>query len=111
MGPHSSSDDPSRYRPGALEAEWKQRDPIKRFEEFLLREGLVDKGAIEAIRDEAETEMAAAAKASAAKGPPAIDTLFDDVYADLPPHLLEQREQLRSEGGAHAQDDDAAFPL
>ena len=41
MGPHSSSDDPSRYRPAELESEWEAKDPIERFEAFLLREGLL----------------------------------------------------------------------
>ena len=45
------------------------------------------------------------------KPAPSIDSMFDDVYAELPAHLAEQREQLRSEGGDHAVDADAAFPL
>lgn len=111
MGPHSSSDDPSRYRPTELEAEWRAKDPIDRFQAFLVREGLLDQDAIEAIHAEAETEMAAAAKAAEAKPTPGIDSMFEDVYAELPPHLVEQREQLRAEGGDHAADADAAFPL
>ncbi len=111
MGPHSSSDDPSRYRPAALEAEWKAKDPIERFEAFLLREGLLDEDAVKAIHAEAEAEMSKAAKAAAVKPAPSIDSMFDDVYAELPAHLVEQREQLRSEGGDHAVDADAAFPL
>lgn len=111
MGPHSSSDDPSRYRPRADEAAWAAKDPIQRFEAFLLKESLLSKDAIEAIHSEAEAEMSDAAKVSETKPPPTIDSLFDDVYATLPPHLLKQREQLQSEGGTHAADADAAFPL
>ncbi|MAG58535.1 MAG: 3-methyl-2-oxobutanoate dehydrogenase [Planctomycetes bacterium] len=111
MGPHSSSDDPSRYRPGELEAEWKKKDPIKRFEAFLTKESLLDKEQIEAIHAEAEAEMSEAAKVSEKKPAPTIDSLFDDVYADMPPHLADQREELRGEGSDHRQDADAAFPL
>lgn len=111
MGPHSSSDDPSRYRPADEEALWKGRNPITRFQAFLLREGVLDHEAIEKIHGEADSEMAQAAKASERKGPPSIDSLFDDVYAELPAHLVKQRNELRSEGGEHATDADAAFPL
>ena len=52
-----------------------------------------------------------AAKASAAKPPPSVDSMFDDVYAELPAHLEEQREHLRAEGGDHTVDATAAFPL
>jgi TPP-dependent pyruvate/acetoin dehydrogenase alpha subunit len=111
MGPHSSSDDPSRYRPRSVEEEWAAKDPIMRFEAFLQKEGLLAKDAIEAIHAEAETEMAEAAKAAESKPSPALDSLFDDVYSSLPLHLLRQREELRAEGGVHAADEDAAFPL
>lgn len=111
MGPHSSSDDPGRYRPKDDELAWAARDPIKRIETFLTREGLLNPEAIESIHAEAETEMAEAAKAAEARPAPALDSLFDDVYASLPAHLRRQRDALRAEGGGHAADEAAAFPL
>ncbi|HMS17852.1 MAG TPA: hypothetical protein PKA37_13505, partial [Planctomycetota bacterium] len=65
----------------------------------------------EKIHGEADSEMAQAAKASEGKPNPGVDTLFDQVYAELPAHLSRQREGLRAEGGGHAVDQDAAFPL
>ena len=111
MGPHSSSDDPSRYRPRAEEEEWARKDPIKRFEAFLLREGILDQADKERIHGEAEAEMADAAKAAQRKSAPSLETLFDGVYDELPPHIAEQRNRLLSEGGKHSQDPNAAFPL
>jgi len=111
MGPHSSSDDPSRYRPGELEEEWRKKDPIKRFEAFLLREELLTESAIKAIHEEAQAEMAEAARAAEKKPLPQVSSLFDDVYASQPPHVTEQRERLLAEGGTHEADEDAAFPL
>ncbi len=111
MGPHSSSDDPSRYRPREVEREWAEKDPIARFEAFLVREAVCSREEIEKTHAEAETEMAEAAKVAESKPAPGIDTLFDDVWAAVPPHLARQREQLRAEGGTHTADADAAFPL
>jgi 2-oxoisovalerate dehydrogenase E1 component alpha subunit len=111
MGPHSSSDDPSRYRPREEEAVWKARDPIQRYRSFLEKEGLLNQETLEKIHGEADSEMAQAAKASEGKPNPGVDTLFDQVYAELPAHLSRQREGLRAEGGGHAVDQDAAFPL
>jgi pyruvate dehydrogenase E1 component alpha subunit len=111
MGPHSSSDDPSRYRPREEEVEWKAKDPINRYRTFLEKEGLLNQETIEKIHGEADSEMAQAAKASEGKPNPGVDSLFDDVYARLPKHLERQLEELRGEGGGHAADADAAFPL
>ncbi len=111
MGPHSSSDDPSRYRPKEEEKAWAEKDPIRRFEEFLITEGVIDRSTLEKTHEQADTEMAEAAKDSERKPAPKIDTLFDDVYAELPRHLARQRDALRAEGGDHAADADAAFPL
>src|SRR3989304_1720086 len=41
MGPHSTSDDPTRYRPEEERADWAKRDPARRFAEHLLRVGVV----------------------------------------------------------------------
>lgn len=111
MGPHSSSDDPSRYRPAEDEAEWKAKDPIERFEAFLENEGVLSRDEMDALHAEAEKEMSAAAKRAEAKPAPELDSIFDDVWAELTPQLDEQREGLRAEGGSHAADEDAAFPL
>jgi pyruvate dehydrogenase E1 component alpha subunit len=111
MGPHSSSDDPSRYRPREEEEAWRGRDPIRRFAAWLESEGILTREAIEGIHAEAETEMAEAAKVSEQKSAPPIESLFEDVYATVPPHLARQRALLLAEGGGHAADADAAFPL
>ena len=95
--------------PVTLEAALK--DPIRRLAAYLVFEGILTEKAIENIHAEADTEMAEAAKVSEQKPPPPIDSLFDDVYAVVPPPIARQRESLRAEGGSHSQDADAAFPL
>ncbi len=111
MGPHSSSDDPSRYRSKEVEAEWAAKDPIQRFEQWLLAQNTFSASELAAVHTAAEEEMAEAAKLSEAKAPPSKDTLFEDVYAVMPASLQRQQAALRAEGDAHAQDRNAAFPL
>ncbi len=96
MAAHSTSDDPSRYVPEEEYAEWKAKDPILRFEKYLLKQGVIDEDFIQSTAKAAEGEVDAAVKAAEAEQwHPEADTLFDDVYAELPPHLLEQRERMR----------------
>lgn len=111
MGPHSSSDDPSRYRPKEMEAEWAAKDPIQRFEKWLITNGHADATALAAVHAAAEEEMSEAAKESETKSAPAKETLFDDVYATRPAMLEKQRTALLAEGDTHAADMNAAFPL
>ena len=42
MGPHTTSDDPTRYRdPAAMDDEWRAKDPIDRIEQLLETKGVV----------------------------------------------------------------------
>ncbi|HEY8340785.1 MAG TPA: pyruvate dehydrogenase (acetyl-transferring) E1 component subunit alpha [Egibacteraceae bacterium] len=97
MEAHTTSDDPTRYRTPEELAEWKARDPIARYERFLLSEGLLD----DALRTEIEEEAAAYARRireeiyDAPHGDPL--ELFEHVYVEPPPTYAEQREQLRRE--------------
>lgn len=94
-GGHSSSDDDSHYRSSEEVAAWWRRDPLPRFRGFLESQGLWDEVQEAALRSElAETLGEALAEAEAA-GPVPTEWLFEDVYADVPAALQEQRELLR----------------
>jgi pyruvate dehydrogenase E1 component alpha subunit/2-oxoisovalerate dehydrogenase E1 component alpha subunit len=113
MGPHSSSDDPTRYRPAEQVEEWKRRDPIARFRKFLLEGGHADGAWLDGAVEAAKAEVAAAFKEQEAKGPPSLGSLFDDVFAEITPALEGQRRALlEAEGGRFRKDESgAAFPL
>ena len=106
---HSSSDDPTRYRDEAVARQWAQRDPIARFRHYLELEGLVDDSTDAQIQAEQKAAIDAAIATAERSPPPALDTLFTDVYAQLPRHLAEQREQVRRETGGGG--NEGAFPL
>jgi 2-oxoisovalerate dehydrogenase E1 component alpha subunit len=113
MGPHSSSDDPTRYRPGAEVEEWARRDPLARFRNFLLREEILTEDEIKPIEDECAEEVAASFKRNEAVPKPSLESMFEDVYAEMPESLREQQAFLVAiEGGKVREDTSgAAFPL
>jgi 2-oxoisovalerate dehydrogenase E1 component alpha subunit len=95
LGPHSSSDDPTRYRNKDLVSQWQQRDPIARFRQYLERRKLWNEDAEKKLVAAQQEELRKGIEAAEAVGPPALSTLFDDVYARKTPQLEEQWEALR----------------
>ncbi len=92
MGPHTTSDDPTRYRSRDEEEGWRRKDPLSRLRALLITEGLFDE-AFEAAVDEAADAQASAMRAGClALAPPDPSTLFDHVYAA--PHPLLEEERL-----------------
>jgi pyruvate dehydrogenase E1 component subunit alpha len=94
IGAHSSSDDPTRYRDEREVEQWRKRDPLE-----LLRSRLAGAG-VWSARDEEQLragllEEVNAAIAEAEKKPdPSRESLFDDVYLDMPWSLREQRAEM-----------------
>ncbi len=109
IGGHSSSDDPSRYRSAELVQQWEQRDPIVRMERWLRAEKLLTDTDLETWTAEVQDEISAAIKESESLPPPALETLFTDVYKDMPPHIAAQMRYALSVG--EGQKFEGAFPL
>jgi len=97
LGPHSTSDDPTVYRAEEEVAAWREKDPIRRFAAFLQGRGLLaDPAAEEAA---AKETMRRALEAAETAPPVPLSSLFEDVYAEMPWHLAEQRDSLISGKG------------
>jgi 2-oxoisovalerate dehydrogenase E1 component alpha subunit len=100
---HSTSDDPSGYRPTNEAKAWPLGDPVERLKAHLVALGEWDEERHEALLKDAEAQVRAAQKESEAigilpqQGKDNIESMFDDVYADVPWHIAEQREQALSE--------------
>ncbi len=94
VGAHSSADDPSRYRDEAEVERWRAKDPLVRTRARLEALGVWDAAREGALRAELLDEVNAAIREAEALPPPPPESLFDDVYACLPWHLTEQREEL-----------------
>lgn len=92
---HSTSDDPRAYRPETQLDPWKQRDPVARVRRHLERAYGWSEARNKEIEDEIDARIRAAVAAAEKTPAPSLDSMFDDVYGELPWHLVEQREALR----------------
>ncbi|WP_169794167.1 pyruvate dehydrogenase (acetyl-transferring) E1 component subunit alpha [Alicyclobacillus shizuokensis] len=95
-GPHTTSDDPSKYRPKEEAEAWRERDPLLRHRRRLEGWGLWDEERQQALERRVNEGIVAAIRAMEAAPPPNPDDLFDHVYAELPPRLVRQRDELRA---------------
>ncbi len=95
---HSTSDDWTRYRTPQEVEEWRARDPIMRFQAYLRERGLLRVEENEAIQKVIDEKIADAVKQAEAAPPPSIDSLFEDVYAEMPWNLREELEGAKSGG-------------
>jgi 2-oxoisovalerate dehydrogenase E1 component alpha subunit len=102
-GAHSTSDDPSRYRPADDWARFPLGDPIARLKKHLVSLGAWSDEEHEATRKELEAQVLAALKEAERYGSLAdghvanAASMFEDVYKDMPEHLRRQREQMFGE--------------
>jgi pyruvate dehydrogenase E1 component alpha subunit len=102
MGAHSTSDDPSRYCPPELLAEWKKKDPLARFEAYLLKNKVLAQEEMDRIAKEAEEEVNAAIKEAEKNAAlPPVESMFEDVYGEMPDLLKDQLEQMKRDYEEH----------
>ncbi len=100
VGAHSTSDDPSAYRPADDADQFPLGDPITRLRQHLQVRGAWDDARHDALTAEIDQQIADAfaeadSHGSVKSGVTASPrTMFDDVYAMLPRHLRDQRDQV-----------------
>ena len=99
-GAHSTSDDPSKYRPADDWQRFPLGDPIARLKQHLIVTGEWSEAQHEAMTKELEAQIIAAQKEAESYGTlldgrvPSAATMFEDVFKDMPEHLRRQRQQL-----------------
>ena len=98
-GAHSTSDDPSGYRPKEESAKWPLGDPIDRLKLHLIKLGVWSEERHTQAVAEIESEVLQAQKQAEKNGTlhsengPSAKEMFDDVYAETPLHLIRQRQE------------------
>ena len=99
LGPHSTTDDPTRYRNTYEVEEWKGKDPLERVRRYLANEGAWDEEWEEAISEEAHDEIDKAVEEAEALPSLAPEELFEAMFAEMTPELAEQQEWLLAARG------------
>ena len=103
---HSTSDDPTGYRPRDEGEKWPLGDPIARLRQHLEVIGEWDEARQTALDEEVDAQVRAAQKeaermgtlvASSIDFPHDVTTMFEDVYEEMPWHLKEQQAQMVAE--------------
>lgn len=99
---HSTSDDPSRYRPKEEWQAWPLGDPISRLKQHLIGLNEWSEERHAQLEQELAAETSACWREAASYGTltegPSLDpaTMFEDVFKEMPPHLVKQQQELRA---------------
>jgi pyruvate dehydrogenase E1 component alpha subunit len=94
MGPHTTADDPTRYRDANELEDWKERDPISRFEKFLASLGILDESLRARAAQKADSVGAALRDATIHMPDPGPEALFEHVYSGPQSVLERQRDHF-----------------
>jgi pyruvate dehydrogenase E1 component alpha subunit len=95
MGPHTTADDPSKYRDPEEVKLFERLDPIARFRKFLYKKGVLDEDQDKRIWEEWGSRIEATVKKCYDKPPLPVDVIFENVYSKPTWNLVEQHEELR----------------
>jgi pyruvate dehydrogenase E1 component alpha subunit len=109
FGPHTTADDPNKYRPADEVERNKPFDPLVRLRLYLDKKGLWSEDEEYEIIADAKREVGAALAEAEAVPPPSPSDLFDYTWKDIPKQARMQKEELLSflsragkGGGEHA---------
>jgi pyruvate dehydrogenase E1 component alpha subunit len=99
LGPHTTSDDPRRYRSDEEEADWRERDPILRLRRYLAGTGDWTEGWQKAIEAEETAAIEAAVEEAEALPPQDPGEIFRSMFAEMTPQLQEQQGTVGQDSG------------
>jgi pyruvate dehydrogenase E1 component alpha subunit len=94
-GPHTTPDDPKKYRTQEELEEWQAKDPIERLRKYLVSKGIWSDADEQAVYDWAKETVNTAVEAAEAEPRPSVDAMFDYLYEKPTPELERQREYLK----------------
>jgi len=92
FGPHTTADDPTKYRQDVELEEWKSRDPMLRLQKYLKGKGLWSEDQETKIKAEAEANVSRAIQEAEDVPAPKLEEMFEFTFAALTPNLKEQME-------------------
>ncbi len=95
LGPHTTADDPTRYRDEEVWKGWQERDPLIRYRQFLQSEQLWSDEDERLAWEEAKQKVEEAVEMAESFPKPDPAALFDHVYESLPDDAAEQKRELQ----------------
>ena len=101
LGAHTTSDDPTKYRKDEAVEEWKDKDPLIRFEKYLLDKEVISEEYIEKLIEDLEKDVISTFEAIEDNSDTEIEDIFKYHYEEMPEYLEEQLNEYKSflEGG------------
>ncbi|KAI9304380.1 thiamine diphosphate-binding protein [Cunninghamella echinulata] len=95
VGHHSTSDDSTKYRDRKEVEHYKVSDnPIHRFRRYLEKKNYWSQQQEDDLQAKVKQQVMDAFKKAEFRKKPKVDELFNDVYDELPPHLIQQKNEL-----------------
>jgi pyruvate dehydrogenase E1 component alpha subunit len=94
MADHTTSDDAQRYRTSQELEEWAKRDPIERLCKYMKKNSLWNSDYENKVQAEASEKVRLAVERFESVKPPEVRDLFAWTYAEFPPNLKRQYEDL-----------------
>jgi pyruvate dehydrogenase E1 component alpha subunit len=91
---HTTADDPTKYRSEDEVKAWEAKEPLPRFRRYLEQKGVVNEKLHAELEAEVEAEIRQAVERAEARMRPDLLDIFDHLYAERPPELEAQREEL-----------------
>jgi pyruvate dehydrogenase E1 component alpha subunit len=96
FGPHTTADDPTKYRKDQEMEPWKPLDPLVRLRLYLKEKGLWNEGVEQKLTEECQKEIDQAVKEAEAVPTPEVEEIFKYVYSEMTPPLKEQMAYLKT---------------
>jgi pyruvate dehydrogenase E1 component alpha subunit len=92
FGPHTTADDPTKYREDSEVQEWKKKDPLLRMQKYLQNKGLWSEETENKFKAEGESLVKKAVEEAEGVPPPRPEEIFKYTFAEMTPKLKEQMD-------------------
>jgi pyruvate dehydrogenase E1 component alpha subunit len=100
LGPHTTADDPGRYRAADEESEWRPRDPVERVRRYLEPRGAWTEEWQQSIEGEESAAIEGAVEDAEALASPRPEEIFEAMFEEMTPQLREQQRELLDASGS-----------
>ncbi len=99
MGPHTTADDPTRYRPDSEDDEWEDKDPLTRVRRLLEQQGEWSEDWQSELEEQAALNIERAVEWAEATPEPTFEEMLSRMYAEPTAPLRKQLEEGGASGG------------